>query len=324
MRRRRLPVMRSLIVASMLLVADGGLWAQSMTFSRVGVIDAAVDTVEIAAGHAYTASAKVLAGYDLTNPAMPKPTGRYTFPEEIWSFRMVGRTIYAGVNFFGLGVLDVSAPATPVLRSTFKTPGQAKVGAVVGTRAVVIDHMEGLVDVDLSNPAKAVGQGSFFLDGYARDVVAAGTLAYAVDSPSGLYVFDLSRPPPLAPIAAVQTGTALRLIEVTELPNGRRLAVLVGGGLLQIYDVSSPTEPAKLSTFRTPGGAQRIALQGALAYVADGKAGVQVIDLSRPSAPQVVGAFQTAAAARDVAVSGDLLLVATADEVLVLRTRATP
>ena len=48
----------------------------------------------------------------------------------------------------------MSNPAAPVLRGSFKTPGQAKVGAVFGNRALVVDHMEGIVEVDITNPAK--------------------------------------------------------------------------------------------------------------------------------------------------------------------------
>lgn len=278
-------------------------------------------------GRAYVAAGKTLSIFDISDPARPKRLGSYTFPEEIWSFRVVGSTVYAGGNFFGLGILDVSNASSPTLVGSFKTPGQTKAAAVVGTRAVVIDHMEGLVQVDLSNPAKPVAMGSFFVDGYARDIVAAGSMVYAVDSPSGLYVLDLTRPGPLEPVAALQSGIALRTLEVADTPggDGKRLAVLAGGGAVQVYDVSTPAAPANLSVLRTTtGGALRVALAGSLAYVADGKAGVQVVDLSRPATPRIVATHQTAALARDVAVGHGLVLVATADAIVILRAAARP
>ena len=60
----------------------------------------------------------------------------------------------------------------------------------------------------------------------------------------------------------------------------------------------------------TPSGRPlRVALQGALVYVADGREGVQVVDLSTPSAPRVVGAYKTPNPARDVAVADSLVFV---------------
>ena len=296
-----------------------GLSAQGKQFVPVGTLPLHAESVELEDGLAYVAAGRTLTVFDVSNPASPKRLGAHTFPEEIWSFRLQGRMAYVGVNFFGLGILDLSNPSSPVLRGSYKTPGQAKTGAVFGNRALVVDHMEGIVEVDISNPSKPSSPGSFFLDGYARDVVASGSLAFAVDSPTGLYVFDLAKPGPLEPIATLQNGTALRTVEVTS-GDGPRLAVLVGGGTLQTYDLSDPARPVRLSAYKTPGGAQRVALNGRLTYVADGAAGLQIVDLSKPDAPVIVGAHKTPTAARDVAAAGGLVLVAVADgDVIILR-----
>ena len=83
--------------------------------------------------------------------------------------RVVGPTAYVAADFFGLGLLDVSNPAAPVLRGSFKTPGQAKNVGVFGTKVVVADHMSGVDYIDVSDAAKPASLGSFFVDGYARD-----------------------------------------------------------------------------------------------------------------------------------------------------------
>jgi hypothetical protein len=101
-------------------------------------------------------------------------------------------------------------------------------------------------------------------------------------------------------------------VEVSEIADGavRRLAVLVGSGALQIYDVTDPAKPIKASTFRTPSGRPLdVALRGATAFVADGTAGLQIVDLSAPAAPKIVGSFKTPATARSVALTGDLIVV---------------
>ena len=292
-----------------------GAPAQTLTFEHIGSMPGPADMIRAQDGYVYVAAGQTLTIFDLSNPAVPQRAGTYTFPEEIWSFRMVGSLAYVGVNFFGLAILDVSDPAAPTLRSTFKTPGQAKTADVSGAKAVVVDHMEGILLLDVSNPVDPVSLDSFFLDGYARDVVTSGSMAYAIDSPTGFYVFDLSTPDPLKPVSMLFSGDALRNIEVSgeATEQGSRRVYLVGGESLQVYDVSNPAAPFHMTTYRTPGGVQGVSVRDPLAYVAAGSDGLQVVDFSRPSAPNIVGTYQMASPARDVAVTDSLVLVVLGD-----------
>lgn len=305
--------------------------AQGPTFTQVGLIHGPANLVEIEAGRAYVAGEKTLRLFDVSNPASPKALGSYAFPEKIWGIRIVGSLVYVAADFFGLGVVDVSNPSALVLRGSVKTPGQAKNVALVGTTALVADHMSGLDIIDVSNAAKPAIKGSFFLEGYARDVISAGSMAYAVDAPAGLYVFDLSKSGPVEPINSQQSARAPASIEVSR-PGapGAALAILVGGGSLQVYDISKPAAaPARIATVKTPSGRpSRVTLHGHYAYVADGREGLQVVDLSNPSAPVVLGTgFKTPAPARDVAVADGLVMVAVGagdDEGEVLVLKQTP
>lgn len=286
-----------------------GATAQTVTLEAVGSIDGPANLVRAHEGHAYVAAGRTLTIYSLANPAAARREGAYTFPEEIWGFRVDGRRVYVGANFFGLGILDVSEVAEPKLIGSFKTPSQTKIGAAFGSRLAIIDHMEGVVLVDTSDVSAPIAAGSFFLDGYARDVVVSGSLAYAVDSPSGLYVFDLSLSGPLEPIGVLHVPNAPHSIEVTATASGPTLVCGAGGGDLQIYDVTNPKAPTRASTFATPGRAYRVSLLGSLAFVADGAEGIQVVDLKRPAEPELVGSYRTRAPARDVSVDGDLVFI---------------
>ncbi len=276
-------------------------------------------------GYAYISTGRIFMIFDVADPTAPRRLGSYEFPEEIWGFRLAGSRAYVGANFFGLGILDISDPAAPKLVSSHDTLGQAKIGAVFETKIVIIDHMEGLVMLDASNEAEPTVVGSFFLDGYARDVVTLGKLAYAVDSPTGLYLFDLSEPGPPNPVSVLHAPSAPHSIEVSSASGneGPTLVCGAGGGNLQVYDVSNPMAPVKTATFETPGRAERVALEGTLAYVADGRAGVHIVDLSTPSEPRSVGSYETAGPARDVGVSGSHVFVVVGNgkdaEVLILK-----
>ena len=322
-------------IAAAWLLAAAGAAGQDLEFDQVGVLPGPVDLVELDGRRAYIAVDKTLTIFDLTDVAEPRRRGSYSFPEKIWGFVVKGSTIYVAADFFGLGILDVADPDAPALLGSVKTPGQVKDVDVSGDTAVLADHMSGVDLVDVSDVRAPAALGSVYLDGYSRDVAVLGPLAYAVDDPSGFYVLDLADTDSWEPMAALQSADGPRIVQVSETAQ-RPLAVLLGHGTLQVYDLATPAEPAYLSTYATPGRALRVALDGPLAYVADGDHGMLVVSLEDPAAPRVVGSFRTADAVRDVAVDGDLTLVAVGvlprgirrsmgdGEVLVLRRRATP
>lgn len=301
------------------------------TFKQVGTIHSPAHLVEIEGRHAYVVHEKTLTLYDISTPEAPVKLGVQELPEKIWGIRIVGPLVYAAADFFGLAIIDVSDPKAPVLRGRIKTPGQAKNVAVIdtasGKTALVADHMSGVDIIDVSDAAKPVVRDSFFLEGYARDVNSVGSLAFAIDSPAGMYTFDLAKSGPVEPVGSQQSARAPASIELSKGANGQPdLAVLVGGGSLQIYELAKPAAPAKAAVFPTPGGRPvRATLSGRQAFVADGREGLQVVDLSTPSKPSIVGGFKTAAPARDVAVTDSHVFVATGSdeegEIVVLSRR---
>jgi hypothetical protein len=314
MSRRTIRVAGFALLCSIVVIIvgiAGRTSAQGMTFVRVGSIEGPADRIELQGTRAYIGGERTFAVVDVSTPAAPKKLGTYTFPEKIWSFRVVGSLAYVADDFFGLGILDVSNPAAPGLRGSFKTPGQAKSVALFGTKAVIADHMSGLDHLDVSDPVTPVSLGSFYLEGYARDVVASGAVAFAVDAPAGLYVFDLSKPGPLDAVSSLQSASTPASITVSdESTRGPRLAVVAGAGMLQIYDVSNPAMPVKTAAFRTAGARpNRVRLRGSTAYVADGPGGLQVVDLSTPSTPSLIGTYATPDTARDVALADSLVYV---------------
>ena len=303
------------LAAVTLLLCCGGVFSAQTSFEPVGSIPGPADVVRVQGAYAYVAAGKTLAIFDVSNPASPKREGAYTFPQEIWGFRLVRSRAYVGANFFGLGILDVSDAAQPTLVGSFKSLGQTKIGDVFENKVVLIDHMEGLVMLDVSNESEPAGAGSFFLDGYARDVVTSGSMAYAVDSPSGLYVFDLSQPGVPEPVGVLHAPQASHFIEASA-----KLVCGMGGRNLQVYDVSNPAAPVKAATFPTPGRGRRVSLRGTRAYIADGEAGIHVVDLAEPSRPRLVATYETPSPARDVAATDALVFVVVGeDEVLILR-----
>ena len=329
--------------------ADRLALGQGLSFSATGSIPGPADRIRASATLLYVATDKTLAIYDVSNPSAPQRAGSYTFPEQIWGFRIDSARVYAAVGHTGLAILDVSKPSTPALVTIVKTPGQAKNVAVSGARALVANHMSGVDIVDISSPSRPTVLGSAYVEGYARDVASVGNVAVAVDNPFGLYVFDLSDPKALEPAAALQSAATPVQVEMLEAGARKaRVAVLAGAepydpqrgsrppgggprpGSLQVFDVSDPARPVLAATQPTSGSGRRLAVKGSLVYVADGPDGLRVLDLADPSQPALAGTHKTTTPARDVAVSDTLvfLLVGGRDgsrqddgEVLILRER---
>jgi hypothetical protein len=298
--------------------------AQSGKLVVIGAISMPVDLVEVYGDYAYLATGPTFSIVEVTNPSAPRLVGSFRFPERVWAFTVSGSFAYIAGDWLGLGVLDVSNPAAPRLRGSFKTVGQAWGVAVSGTRAIVANQMSGIDVVDVSDPDKPVPVGSYFTEGYARDVATSGSLVYVVDMPTGFSILDMSKGGQPTEVSTQQSAQSPLLVEVSQSPSSAaervkvacvvagRLLDITGGGRsvgLQIYDVSNPSTPMKVTTFKTPGQAMRVAMQGSLAYVADGPEGLQIVDLSDPSKPAIADSYKTVGPARDVAVNGPLVLI---------------
>ena len=298
------------------------------TLKQVATIEGPAELVRAAGTQAYVASGKMLTIYDIATPSAPKRRGAFEFPEKIWGFRVYGSLLYVADGFSGMQILDVSNPDAPVVRGIAKTAGQSKAVSVAGNKAVVANHMTGVDLIDVADTKQPRYIGSAFLDGYARDAAIAGTTAYAVDNPTGLYVLDVANVATknFDPASALQDAHAPQVIELAETTAGARLAVLVGGepidpkrtprpagtrprGTLQFWDLSTAAKPVMASLYRTPGIPRHVAMQGALAYVADSEDGLHVVDISSPAKPVAVVSQHTTAPARYVAVSGSTVLV---------------
>ena len=314
------------VLLSLLTVHTVSVYGQSVSFTPVGSISGPIDLVEAEGTLAFISVSETLTIFDIQNPATPTRKGSHVFPEKIWGFEVVGSLVYVAAGHSGLWIVDVTDPIKPNLLGSIKTPGQAKNVAVSGSRAVVADHMSGIDVIDISDLTHPVSVGSVYTDGYARDVAMFGTQAYGVDHPAGFYVLDMTAADPLEPVGMLQSASAPRHVDIMEsAPN---IAVLLGGvpydplralrtepqiddpsGTLQIYDVSNQQSPLLITTFSTPGDAQRARFADTFAYVADGPAGLTIVDLSDPSDPEIIGNYQTRNSARDVAVADTAVLI---------------
>lgn len=217
--------------------------------------------------------------------------------------------IFVADRFAGLQKVDISNPASPVLRGSNVTRGYAWSVAVLGSLAFIADDDGGLKVINVSNPGSAFEAGSFTTADYAYDVAAAGNYAYVAAGSAGLEIVNVTAPAnPVRAASFVTAGSA----EAVALA-GNLAYVAAGFGGLEIINVSNPASPIRIGDFETAGGAQGVAISGNLALVAEGSDGLEIIDVSNPASPQRIGSYTSDNYAWRVAVLGNLALIA-ADE----------
>ena len=314
------------LVVAWIVIAGWPASAQTRTLKLIGTIPGSATTVHLHGTVAYVTDGPQIRFFDITNPASPTLLGSYTFPQNVYGVRVEGSVAYAAVDFYGLGVLDVSDPSAPTLLAALETGGQALSVDVSGTTAVLANRLSGLEVIDVSDPSAPVSRGAYFTEGYATDVDAVGSFAYVVDRPGGLSIIDLSKTGD--PEAESTQGMAERPASVgaTRLspaaPGATLAGVMSTDSLLELFDVSDPSAPVAVSTYRDPErpptgrniATPRLRMEGPLAFIADSNPPflLQVVDLSDPSTPTLVATYEPTRTPRDVSVSGSLVLVAMA------------
>ena len=306
--------------------ADSGVVsAQSRALELVGVIPGPATTVHVHGTHAYVSDGPTLRIHDIANPTTPVLLGSYTFPQNIFGVQVSGSVAYAAVDFYGLGILDVSNPAVPTLLATFDIPGQALSVAVSGSTAAVANRLSGVEVVDVSDPAAPVSGGAYYVDGYAVEVAAAGGFAYVADTANQLAIVDLSQPEDPTAGNIGSTTEPPTAVAVGRLPSGATIVGVVStSSLLELFDVSRPSAPAKAGRHRTAGRpspygmpsgvtrAARVRFDGSLAFLTDAYTPpiLQVLDVSDPANPTLVASYEPRGAPTDLAVAGSLVFLA--------------
>jgi hypothetical protein len=296
----------------------------------LGSIPGPAEHVRVSGTHAYVVAGPRLSVIDVGDPALPKARGSFTFAEPIYGIAVSGAAVHVANGVGGLAILDVSDPDAPRLLGSLKTRGVALRVAVAGTKAVVGDRTSGIEVIDASNPSRPVLLGTHYTSGYVTDVAASGPLAYIVDASTDLSVIDVSKSGPPDELGVQESSHRTDIVATASAGGSTAAPALVciaGGGLLQVYDVSDPSAPRKVSTYKVPErttgqarratGAQRswtsvaggLAFDGSLAYVASGTEGLHIVDVSDPARPNIIASHKAEGPARDVAVAGQLVFV---------------
>lgn len=316
--RCRLP----LPAALSLLLAGGGAAAQPGTPELASTVDVPADVVALAGAYAYAASGDTLRIVDLADPSRPAVRGALTAPGRIWSVHASGDTVYLAGGLDGLHIVDVADPDAPTLAATHQTAGQALGVTTSGGSALVINLMTGLEVVDVTDSAAPALVHTEETFGYQWGIGGGGALVLVADQPEGVHLFDVSAP--ATPVLQGVYAAAQPVRAVTAGDDGRAYVVLAGSGVVEILDITDPSNPRLAGSHRPsrPGGrTQRVAVRAGAMAVPVAEDGLEWVDVSDPAAPALTATLDTPGNARDATIAGDILAVADGAALLIYRIR---
>lgn len=187
----------------------------------------------------------------------------------------------------------------PVLVGALDVPIQSPIDIRVADGLASICGFNHVTFVDVTSPGQPVLLTSMAVDSaYASDL--ASQRAYVVGT-LGLRVISVSDPQTPDLISSIDVGfcqwRSVRAVgSKLYIPDGHAdLPFLPPQGGLLFVDVADAQHPFISGLAITPGLAAGVVLDGPIAYVADGWAGVEAVDVSVGSMPAVVGRFDPVA-----------------------------
>ena len=242
----------------------------------------------------------------------------------------VGYVCYGGS---GVQVLDLSDPDHPLEMADLETPNSATEMVFYGAdMAVVTDLSDAMHVVDISDPYHPSILGSLGLEDIPRGLAVSETAqqAYVSMNWGGVKIVDISNP--AAPVQLFETWDmwmpdqivadypliyvcdgdhGFQVLDVSDTYNPERLGTVeaygpglavdfaaqlayVAGEGLMVVDISDPLNLDVVTEVMVPGyNIMDISLDGDMAYVASGAAGLHALDISDRRAPVLVGSGLT-------------------------------
>jgi len=287
----------------------------------VASIPVPADQIATSASFAYVAAGNTLTVFDIVNPTIPVQLGTVDVPDRIYGMSVNANLAYLATGLEGVHIVEVgrNESSSVAIVGLYPTPGQAVDVALIGTHVAVSNLMTGLEIVNLKAPKNPVHVATVETPGYQRAVQSAGNLAYVIDQPSGIHSFDLRDPTTPVSVSLHPAGSVPARNVAIE--NSRAYVVYQQTGLIEVVDITSPSNPKLLGHYETAGQPEMVAADQTSIVIPKGDDGIEIVNLIDPTAPTVTTTYDTPGTARDIAIHGNYLLVADSQSVEILRWR---
>lgn len=229
-------------------------------------------------------------------------------------------------NGYTLGVQLSTPPnlSRPNLAALFEEAGPIWTGVTVQSgRAYAARNNAGLVILDLSDLGIPKVVAKIPLPGFARSVAVQGDYAYIATTTTGVQIVKLSGGAVVASVPNPPGSGANSYC--TGLAVSGNLLLMACGNQVRVVSIADPEHPVVGATLANPyasGNLNSAVIQGSMAYLSAGTAGLVALDLSNPSQPSMVGNISEGGLAVKVAVEGRRAYVANTDSLWVVDVSA--
>lgn len=213
---------------------------------------------------------------------------------------------HAFLTHSGLNVVDISDPEHPVDAAMLPIAGSPYLMELDGDLAYMTLYTGGLAIVDIGNPTAPVLLSSTAITGQAVDVAVDHGVALVTRYRAATVVLDVSDPRApviLSEIPSIRTTMGVGFA-------GSLAAICDQDGKVSFWDVQQPASPLPLGVVTVNNReAFDVLVDGGIAYVTAGTAGLVTIDATQPESPVVTARFDTPSFAISVEKDDGILFV---------------
>jgi len=258
----------------------------------------------------FVSSSWGIRSFDITTPSTPLLIDSLATPESF--FRANSGMAYVNNNLitshvYGLQVFDVSNPSSLVATERYYTGGVIFDADIEGNLAFATSGISGLSIIDISDPTQPTSITTIQTGGgLAREVLVEDDVAYVLNFANssestltrGLWIVDIADP--------YNPGILSHFpgISYISMSVGQRSPIIKSGdyiilsgndrsfndSLLQIIDVSNPSDPQGLGVFEGAYVLIDVAVSDSFIYALGG-GGMHIVDWSDPTNPVEVGFY---------------------------------
>jgi hypothetical protein len=203
----------------------------------------------------------------------------------------------------GLAVFDVQNPGTPVLIAELGIPDGLDYYAqisVLGNYAYIASGNSAFIIADISDPTNPLELGRLELPEDVRYIAASeGSVYIGLDDIPIIYEVDVS-----APLSPVVTNEIIAAGPVMDLCVANDL-LFVADGILEIYDLSAPGGPAKISTHNPGQTVNAVCVVDDRAYIKTQSTGMMILDVIDPGNSVELGYYESDYGIADIQTVGN-------------------
>ena len=242
---------------------------------------------------------------------------------------VAGHYLYIADGSGWMRVINIKQPYKPKLIGALKLQSEIKAIAYDKDRVYIAAGWKGVHIIDVSVPEKPELLNSYESKGYSLDLVVMDSIAFvAAGHDAGLQISDLSDPQKPQWLGEHDISGSASGID----SDGRFVYVVNMDDEkpnLSIFDAEDRENPVQVAAEPLIYGAERVRLQGSLAYVAGvaNDAGLIVIDVSSPHSPNKLGSWWDPTCSESVTVDNQIAYLAHGDqglEILDVRNPSEP